>query len=430
MTEALLNKYLQGSCNEEEILEVEQWLYNSETRDLDEVLLRIWNGGYPVMPAEQQQGLWSRLRSATSKESTAISRESAAISRESTAISRESTAISRESTAISRESAATSRESTATSRENSASSREGAAISRESPVIALHPEKPARGIIRHLSTVYGSGRKAVVAASILVLLTSGLIWAYKRSTNVAPAVIATTGKSSNDHNGAITWASIINTGVGDKKIGLEDGSEVVLGRGSVLRYIKNFEKDRRSLYLDGKGLFKVAKDQQRPFTVYSGDIATTALGTVFRVAADSGRNISVHLYQGRVAVHSWRSASITWNDIYLSPGEELLYDSRKMTASVNRSGDHPQGSLAGRDRRADNGELRFSNAPLSEVFETLMMHYHQKIDYRKADIIHMDFTGSLSGKDSLSIILRAIANMNQLGMVQRDDVFVIRKSPR
>src|SRR5690554_5831076 len=55
---------------------------------------------------------------------------------------------------------------------------------------------------------------------------------------------------------------------------LQDGSKVILNSGSTLRYIKNFETDKRLLELTGEAYFEVAKDTVRPFMVQTGSVTT------------------------------------------------------------------------------------------------------------------------------------------------------------
>ncbi|WP_114749683.1 FecR family protein [Pleomorphovibrio marinus] len=83
---------------------------------------------------------------------------------------------------------------------------------------------------------------------------------------------------------------------------LQDGSKVILNSGSTLRYVKNFEAERRELFLTGEAYFEVAKDSLRPFTVRTGPVSTTALGTSFNISAYENESHDVSLLSGRVNV--------------------------------------------------------------------------------------------------------------------------------
>jgi ferric-dicitrate binding protein FerR (iron transport regulator) len=269
-------------------------------------------------------------------------------------------------------------------------------------------------------------RRIVAAAVILLLVAAGGIGVFRLHRGQDIKQQDVTRKSSSTPPPVLQWASIANPGIRQKKIKLEDGSEILLAPHSGVRFRQNFETDRRALYLEGKALFHIAKDQRRPFTVYSGDIATTVLGTVFQVSMDSIRPaVIVTLYQGRVVVRPARPTA-SWREVYLSPGEQLSYDVQKMSAVVSRHNEHPDASMIHHED-SDTAALHFINTPLAEVFEKLMAHYHQQINYHKADLTHIDFTGTLDGADSLSTMLRVIANMNRLVVVQDEKGFSVRK---
>ena len=106
---------------------------------------------------------------------------------------------------------------------------------------------------------------------------------------------------------------------------LQDGSKVMLNSGSSIRYIKNFESDKRELHLTGEAYFEVAKDSLRPFTVIAEGIRTTALGTAFNVSAYDDEDLNVSLVEGRVAVEGGIDDSILTT---LEMGEELRVNSQ------------------------------------------------------------------------------------------------------
>ena len=118
-----------------------------------------------------------------------------------------------------------------------------------------------------------------------------------------------------------------NTTGKEKKLPLPDGSLIVLADKSEVTYEEPFT-EKRHITLTGKAWFKVAKDTAHPFTVISGDVATTALGTAFSVTAyKSTDSITIRLYEGKVVV---KAASNTVNNlkkgVFLLPGQEFVYD--------------------------------------------------------------------------------------------------------
>lgn len=104
---------------------------------------------------------------------------------------------------------------------------------------------------------------------------------------------------------------------------LHDGSKVILNSGSSLRYLKNFEADRRILYLTGEAFFEVMKDSLRPFSVITGDVVTTALGTSFNISAYQNEDVNISLLKGKVAIEV---PKIDPNSVILERGEALQVD--------------------------------------------------------------------------------------------------------
>ena len=104
---------------------------------------------------------------------------------------------------------------------------------------------------------------------------------------------------------------------------LSDGSQVILNSGSELKYRKNFNKDKREIFLKGEAFFDVTKDSLRPFIVHSLAATTTALGTSFNVRAYSGETIDVSLLTGKVEV---KKKALIEESITLLPGEALRID--------------------------------------------------------------------------------------------------------
>jgi hypothetical protein len=70
------------------------------------------------------------------------------------------------------------------------------------------------------------------------------------------------------------------------------------------------------------------------------------------------------------------------------------------------------------------------NTPLADVFDRLMTHYHQHIYFNRSDLIHLDFTGTLNGTDSLSTLLGVMASMNGLIITANEKGFLVHRSSR
>jgi len=208
---------------------------------------------------------------------------------------------------------------------------------------------------------------------------------------------------------------------------LPDSSEVRLSPGSLITYYLPFSGGKRDITLDGEGRFRVVKSEQQPFTVYAGGLATTALGTEFTI--NTRNNVSVKLHNGKVMISATGEMLRHWKkNVILLPGQQLDYNNRDMLVSVGaiKTDNAATAKIAvPRPKRistpAVTPSLDFVNTPLPDVMDRLTAYYHQKIGFDRTALSHMNFTGTISRNDSLNIVLKVIAQMNDLQLTHDDD---------
>jgi ferric-dicitrate binding protein FerR (iron transport regulator) len=219
---------------------------------------------------------------------------------------------------------------------------------------------------------------------------------------------------------------------------LEDGSEVELLPGAEVTYSQPFvQDDRRTICLKGEAVFNVAKDSQRPFTVQAGGLATTALGTSFKVKAPGGsKPVLVQLYTGKVVIKAVSEAlQQKVKEVYLNPGQQLELDTKNpegrvsniVTAKQSLKQILPQPALEEGSMTMNGDIIEFSKRPLPAVLDELSRLYAQDIRYRQADISRISFTGRISTTDSLEQVLQTISVLNELRMKKEQDSYRIRK---
>jgi len=109
------------------------------------------------------------------------------------------------------------------------------------------------------------------------------------------------------------------------KFRLPDGSLVWLNSESSLTYEEGFNDSMRILKLKGEAYFEVKRDVNRPFVVYCGSIATTALGTTFNIRAFNENDIMVSLITGKARVNV-RNMKEGERSILLGIGEGVIYN--------------------------------------------------------------------------------------------------------
>jgi transmembrane sensor len=93
------------------------------------------------------------------------------------------------------------------------------------------------------------------------------------------------------------------SGPGEKiRFTLPDGTQVHLNSESKLLYKTDFSNNRE-VHLRGEGYFVVAKDEGRPFMVFTEEITTKVLGTSFNVRSyPEDQQVSVAVTTGKVAL--------------------------------------------------------------------------------------------------------------------------------
>lgn len=271
--------------------------------------------------------------------------------------------------------------------------------------------------------------RPLTAAAAVVLLVAG-IWTLlhkpapatqvaREQHQVQPAVM--------EDNGA-SWQEHFNTTTAIRKLVLPDGTIVLLSPGAMIRYQSRFSSNKRHIILKGNAQFDVAKDKYRPFTVFAGNISTTALGTSFRVRS-SNDSVLVQLLTGKVVVRPLHeSAAVRAKDVYLLPGQQLQYSTSGGLVKI--PGSTPKKTNASGPATLNQHtdlELVFSNTPLEEVFRKLQSHHNKPISYSAVDLQELSFTGTIFYKDSLPLILQAIARMNGLEMLTDQHGYIIQK---
>jgi transmembrane sensor len=270
-----------------------------------------------------------------------------------------------------------------------------------------------------------------VAAAAAVVLLVGLGWAYFFKGDRQ-------GLVSNTAQKRVTLPTVIqhevNTTGKEKSITLADGSMIVLFNNSEIAFEKPFT--RRNIKLTGKALFNVAKDAARPFTVESGAITTTALGTEFTVTAFAGqKQLSVRLYNGKVVIKPVAPLNrLMTQAIYLLPGQEFVYgpDGSLVRTFSNQHQRENKDPIAA----ADNPTLpvntkgswhMYNNQPLAQVFDHLSGIYEVMIVYEYKDVHQKYFVGQFRTTDSVELILNLITKANKLKYTREDNTYIIHQ---
>ena len=159
-----------------------------------------------------------------------------------------------------------------------------------------------------------------------------------------------------------------------RRISLPDGTIVTLNAMSELKVPGNYGKKNRKVYLEGEGYFLVQKNNSLPFIVYSNDIATTALGTIFNVSAyPDQEEIIISLHEGKVSVKQTEGKENKLQRMVLEPGEEVICPDK---GSFVRKLFNRKERLSWKDQ-----VIYFDKADLTEVIRKLERYYGVSFEY-------------------------------------------------
>ncbi|MET0572186.1 MAG: FecR family protein [Pedobacter agri] len=266
--------------------------------------------------------------------------------------------------------------------------------------------------------------KFASAACVTVLLGFALYLGVNNVSNQVKInpVAKTTVQSFVAEN---TWKTINNK---DQKIlnyRLPDASLVTLYPHSSIKFKSFFNQKLRDVYLTGKAKFKVKRNTSRPFSVYSGVLKTTALGTSFTINT-KGKNISVKLHTGKIVVANVKTKRPL---AYISSvGTTLMYDPNLKSARFIRQAKLVKALM---ETISHEGTvINMKNIPLAKVFDLLHEAYGIKISTDQKEINRITFTGKVDTvREKPEDILKVICLINNMTFTKvSENEFFIQKS--
>lgn len=152
---------------------------------------------------------------------------------------------------------------------------------------------------------------------------------------------------------------------------LGDGSEVLLGPETELRFPARFRGRSREVVLRGSAYFDVSRDERRPFIVRAAGTVTQVLGTRFIVRAYEGdADVEIAVAEGRVAVR--RDSAPEMEAAVVTEGQ-LARVPETGAAEVVRDADID--ALFG----WTEGRVVFNDRPLAQVVRELERWYGRRI---------------------------------------------------
>jgi len=217
-----------------------------------------------------------------------------------------------------------------------------------------------------------------LAASLLVATALGLWWGPELLRPAAPTVAYTSGAELG------------------RTVALEDGSQLQLDIAS--RVDTRFDRRQRDLALtQGRALFDVAHDAQRPFVVRAGDGRVTAVGTRFQVQREQGR-VTITLVEGRIVVDRDPGQGAALRLADLRPGDQVSW-SEHAAPDWTRSATDAE-TVLGWTR----GRLIFRGTPLADVVAEVNRYSSRKLVLHDPAIATLPVHGNFVAGDAGRVV--------------------------
>lgn len=188
---------------------------------------------------------------------------------------------------------------------------------------------------------------------------------------------------------------------GEYRIVLADGTTVFLNSQTVLKFPDDFTTaTARRVYLSGEALFKVAKDENKPFIVECGDYEVKVLGTVFNVSNYPDDPFShTTLKEGKVEV------SRKDEKVILQPG----FQARVQEGVLSVQKVDIENYVTWMDEN-----FRFKSENIDRILKRLARWYDFEVFYLNPEVKEYHFTGYLPRYGKVSNVLELLANTTDI----------------
>lgn len=187
-----------------------------------------------------------------------------------------------------------------------------------------------------------------------------------------------------------------------RELALSDGSKLQVDPETRLR-VRYDEHSRRIELQQGRALFKVAKDPNRPFTVQAYDTLIRAVGTSFAVERKA-QGVTVTVAEGKVAVSSPATSENPSHGEKIIAAPPILAANEQMT--VKRSGRaepvrkvDPQRELAWTE-----GRLVFDKSTVAAAVEQFNRYNPFRLEVKDPELAARTVSGIFDASDPESFV--------------------------
>ncbi len=244
-----------------------------------------------------------------------------------------------------------------------------------------------------------------VAAVVLVVISVTLFWNSEKRKG--------TGEMLTVENTTMLEKS---TAYGEfSNVTLSDGSNVKLNAGSKILFNENFSGNKRNVSLNGQAFFDVARNENKPFVINTGNLQVTVLGTSFDVKAFNEDDFAcITVVRGKVRVNSPEEEYI------LTPNEQAYF--QKSTGKLIKKEVNAEDFV-----KWTNGTLYFNQTPVKEMVRQIERWYNVKIEVADPELLYKTVTGEYIN-EKLTAILNTLEFSLHVKYEIEGDKIILNKS--
>lgn len=188
---------------------------------------------------------------------------------------------------------------------------------------------------------------------------------------------------------------ILNVPAGQRaEITLEDGTNIWLNAGSILKFPGRFDGDIREVELDGEGYFEVTSDSDSPFIVKTKNYDIKVTGTAFNLLAYSRSNkFETTLVEGSVEIldsEGDEEIRLKANELaYLNDGEIMVTPVDDLSHLLWK-----------------DGIICIEDETFGDLLHKLELYYDVSIVVLDKGILDRRYSGKFRTKDGLNHVLK------------------------
>lgn len=264
---------------------------------------------------------------------------------------------------------------------------------------SVESEQPTGAMIRSIGRA--RRRWMQIAAAAVVVLAVGWWWSTSSSQTDA-------------------WVAINTLDGAVKEVTLPDGTEIWLNANSRLSYPESFTQ--RQIRLEGEAFFDVARMEDSPFEIYSGEAKTTVLGTSFNVRAYPDEEvIEISVTSGTVIFEE-------------QLGDEKVTLVKNTSAILNKN----KNTIEKKEEAISNAmswktkEFNFDDISFESIFDDLARHFDVQIEIQNEELKKTPFRLMKQPAKNLREILAIIkfgapvAIEIDTSRLQRENVIIVK----